>query len=147
MSENLTISGNSKAERYTSLFPQLIALTENETDFIANISNIVGALKQTFNFFWIGIYLVKKNQLVLGPFQGPIACTRIDFGKGVCGTSWEKKQIMLIPDVEKFPGHISCNSDSKSEIVIPVMNENGEVILIIDVDSNKRNDFDATDQH
>jgi L-methionine (R)-S-oxide reductase len=146
MAESLIISGTSKEERYRSLMPQLVALTDGETDFIANLSNIVGALKQTFGFFWVGVYLVRKNQLVLGPFQGPIACTRINFGKGVCGTSWEKKQVMLIPDVDQFPGHISCSSDSKSEIVIPVVNETGEVILVIDVDSNKLNDFDETDQ-
>jgi GAF domain-containing protein len=146
MSENLLISGTSKSERYRSLMPQLLALTEGEPDFIANLSNIVGALKQTFDFFWVGVYLVKKKQLVLGPFQGPIACTRINFGKGVCGTSWEKKQVMLIPDVEKFPGHISCSSDSKSEIVVPIFDENKEVIAVIDVDSNKLDDFDTTDQ-
>lgn len=146
MAENLIISGTSKEEQYRSLMPQLVSLTMGETDFTANLANIVGALKQTFGFFWVGVYLVKKDQLVLGPFQGPVACTRIAKGKGVCGTSWEKKQVMLIPDVEQFPGHISCNSDSKSEIVVPVTDENGNVILVIDVDSNKLNDFDTTDQ-
>ncbi len=146
MSENLTISGNSKEERYRSLLPQLVALTDGENDFTANLANIVAALKQTFGFFWVGVYLVKENQLVLGPFQGPVACTRINKGKGVCGTSWEKKQVMLIPDVDKFPGHISCSTDSKSEIVVPVMDEIGNVILVIDVDSNRLNDFDKIDQ-
>lgn len=146
MAENLTISGTTKEERYRSLLPQLAALTDGENDFTANLANIVAALKQTFNFFWVGVYLVKKEQLVLGPFQGPIACTRIAKGKGVCGTSWEKKQVMLIPDVDQFPGHISCSSESKSEIVIPVVDENGNVILVIDIDSNKPNDFDSTDQ-
>src|ERR1041385_4174161 len=146
MSESLLVSGTSKEERYLSLMPQLVALTENEDDFIANISNIIGALKQTFNFFWIGIYFVKKNQLVLGPFQGPVACTRIGWGKGVCGTSWEKKQVMLIPDVEKFPGHISCSSASKSEIVVPVFDDLGEVIAVVDADSDKLNDFDKYDE-
>lgn len=146
MAENLIISGTSKEEQYRSLMPQLVSLTLGETDFVANLANIVGALKQTFGFFWVGVYLVKKDQLVLGPFQGPIACTRIAKGKGVCGAGWEKKQVMLIPDVDRFPGHISCNSDSKSEIVVPVLDENGNVILVIDVDSNKLNDFDTIDQ-
>ena len=146
MSESLLISGTSKEERYHSLMPQLVALTEGENDFIANVSNIIGALKQTFDFFWVGIYFVKKNQLVLGPFQGPIACTRIGFGKGVCGTSWEKKQVMLIPDVEKFPGHISCSSDSRSEIVVPVLDDHNDVIAVIDVDSNRLSDFDKDDE-
>ncbi|MCX6310472.1 MAG: GAF domain-containing protein [Bacteroidetes bacterium] len=146
MSESLIISGTSKKELYRSLLPQLVGLTDGESDFIANLSNIIGALKQTFGFFWVGVYLVKGNQLVLGPFQGPIACTRINMGKGVCGTSWEKKQTLLVPDVEKFPGHISCSSDSKSEIVVPVMDEFGNVILVMDIDSNRLNDFDETDK-
>lgn len=146
MSENLIISGTSREEQYRSLLPQLVSLTMDESDFTANLANIVGALKQTFDFFWVGVYLVKGEQLVLGPFQGPIACTRISRGKGVCGTSWEKKQVMLIPDVDQFPGHISCNSASKSEIVVPVTDENGRVILVIDVDSDKLNDFDTIDQ-
>ncbi len=146
MAENITISGTSKEELYRSLLPQLVGLTAGENDFIANVANIIGALKQTFNFFWVGVYFVKEDQLVLGPFQGPIACTRIAKGKGVCGTSWEKKQVLLVPDVDQFPGHISCSSDSKSEIVIPVLDENGNVILVIDVDSNKLNDFDSIDQ-
>jgi L-methionine (R)-S-oxide reductase len=146
MAESLLVSGTSKADRYRSLLPQLSALTEGETDFIANLSNIVGALRQTFGFFWIGVYLVKKDELVLGPFQGPIACTRIRKGKGVCGTSWEKKQTLIVPDVEKFPGHIACSSDSKSEIVVPVIDSRGEVLLVIDADSDKPDDFDETDQ-
>ncbi|CAN5244148.1 GAF domain-containing protein [soil metagenome] len=146
MAENLQISGTSKEEHYRSLLPQLDSLTLGENDFVANLANIVGALKQVFGFFWVGVYFVKGNQLVLGPFQGPIACTRIMKGKGVCGTSWEKKKVMLIPDVAQFPGHISCSSDSKSEIVVPVLDENGNVILVIDVDSDKLNDFDETDQ-
>jgi L-methionine (R)-S-oxide reductase len=146
MAENLAVSGTTKEERYRSLMPQLVGLTDGENDLTANLANIVAALKQTFGFFWIGVYLVKGEQLVLGPFQGPVACTRIAKGKGVCGASWEKKQVMLIPNVDQFPGHISCNSDSKSEIVIPVTDENGNVFLVIDVDSNKLNDFDHTDQ-
>lgn len=145
MAETLHISGTSREERYRSLMPQLAGLTDGETDFTANLANIVGALKQSFDFFWIGVYLVKGNQLVLGPFQGPIACTRISKGKGVCGTAWEKKQTILVPDVEQFPGHIACSSDSKSEIVVPVIGRDGEVILVIDADSNKLNDFDQTD--
>ncbi|CAN5895405.1 GAF domain-containing protein [soil metagenome] len=146
MAENLSISGTTKEEQYRSLLPQLVGLTDRENDLTANLANIVAALKQTFGFFWVGVYLVKNDQLVLGPFQGPIACTRIAKGKGVCGTSWAKKQVLLIPDVDQFPGHISCSSDSKSEIVVPVTDENGNVILVIDVDSNKLNDFDSTDQ-
>ncbi|MEO5645675.1 MAG: GAF domain-containing protein [Bacteroidia bacterium] len=146
MAENLSISGTTKEEQYRSLLPQLVGLTDGENDFTANLANIVAALKQTFGFFWVGVYLVKNDQLVLGPFQGPVACTRIAKGKGVCGTSWAKKQVLLIPDVDLFPGHISCSSDSKSEIVVPVTDENGNVILVIDVDSNKLNDFDSTDQ-
>lgn len=146
MSESLLVSGNSKEERYRSLIPQIVALTEGETDFTANLANIVGALRQSFGFFWVGVYLVKGEQLVLGPFQGPIACTRINKGKGVCGTSWEKKQTLIVPDVEQFPGHIACSSDSKSEIVVPVIGRNGEVILVIDADSDQLNDFDTVDQ-
>jgi L-methionine (R)-S-oxide reductase len=145
MAESLVISGNSREERYRSLLPQLAALTEGETDFTANLANVVGALRQAFGFFWIGVYLVKGNQLVLGPFQGPIACTRIAKGKGVCGTSWEKAETILVPDVEQFPGHIACSSDSKSEIVVPVIVD-GEVILVIDADSDRLNDFDGTDK-
>lgn len=145
MAESLIVSGNTKAERYRSLLPQLIALTDGENDFTANLANIVGALRQAFGFFWVGVYLVKGETLVLGPFQGPVACTRIRKGKGVCGTSWEKKQTILVPDVEQFPGHIACSSDSKSEIVVPVIGENGEVLLVLDVDSDRLNDFDAED--
>jgi GAF domain-containing protein len=146
MSENLIISGNTKEELYNTLLPQLIGLTAGENDLTANLANIVGAIKQTFNFLWVGVYIVKGNELVLGPFQGPVACTRIKLGKGVCGASWEKKQILLVPDVALFPGHISCNSEAKSEIVAPAFDENENVILVIDIDSNKLNDFDAVDR-
>jgi L-methionine (R)-S-oxide reductase len=145
MSESLLVSGTTKEERYRSLLPQLAALTAGETDFTANLANIVGALKQAFGFFWVGVYRVKNGQLVLGPFQGPIACTRIQKGKGVCGTSWEKRQTLIVPDVEQFPGHIACSSDSKSEIVVPAFDANGEVVLVLDVDSDRLNDFDETD--
>ena len=146
MAEELIISASvNKKERYQMLFPQIKALVEGEPDQVANLSNIAAALKQTMNFFWVGFYLVKENQLVLGPFQGPIACTRIDFGKGVCGTAWKEKKTILVPDVEKFPGHIACNSASKSEIVLPAF-KNNEVALVLDVDSDTLNDFNSTDQ-
>ena len=146
MAEELIISAAvNKKERYQILLPQIKALVEGEPDQIANLSNIAAALKQTMNFFWVGFYLVKENQLVLGPFQGPIACTRIDFGKGVCGTSWKEKKTFLVPDVEKFPGHIACNSASKSEIVLPAF-KNNEVALVLDVDSDALDDFNSTDQ-
>ncbi|HEU4718922.1 MAG TPA: GAF domain-containing protein [Bacteroidia bacterium] len=146
MAESLVISGTTKEERYRSLLPQLVALTDGENDLIANLSNITGALRQAFGFFWTGVYFVKGDQLVLGPFQGPVACTRISRGRGVCGTCWEKKQAILVPDVDQFPGHIACSSDSKSEIVVPVFGDDGEVILVLDIDSDKLNDFDATDR-
>jgi GAF domain-containing protein len=146
MAEELIISTSTdKAERYATLVPQIEALTEGESDLIANLSNVVAALKQSMNFFWVGFYLVKNKQLVLGPFQGPIACTRIDFGKGVCGASWKEKKTILVPDVDAFPGHIACSSASRSEIVLPAF-KNGEVVLVLDVDSDKLNDFDSADQ-
>ena len=146
MAEDLIISTSSdKEERYAILIPQIEALVTDEPDFIANLSNIAAALKQTMNFFWVGFYIVKEEQLVLGPFQGPIACTRIPFGKGVCGASWKERRIMLVPNVEEFPGHIACSSASQSEIVLPAF-KNGEVALVMDVDSDKLNDFDNIDQ-
>jgi GAF domain-containing protein len=145
MSESLTVSGETKSEKYQSLLPQIGSLVEGEKDFIANVSNIIAALKYGMNFFWVGIYFVKENELVLGPFQGPIACTRIAFGKGVCGTAWKEKKIIVVEDVEKFPGHIACSSDSKSEIVIPCF-KNGEVFAVLDVDSDKLSVFDELDK-
>ena len=146
MAEELIISKSvSKKERYQTLLPQIKALVEGEHDQVANLSNIAAALKQTMDFFWVGFYLVKENQLVLGPFQGPIACTRIDLGKGVCGTAWKEKRTIVVPDVEKFPGHIACNSASKSEIVLPAF-KNNAVALVLDVDSDTLNDFNSTDQ-
>jgi L-methionine (R)-S-oxide reductase len=146
MAEELIIStAADKQERYDTLIPQIQSLIEGEHDVVANLSNIAAALKQTMNFFWVGFYIVKENQLVLGPFQGPIACTRIALGKGVCGTSWKEKRIILVPNVDEFPGHIACSSASKSEIVLPAF-KNGEVALVLDVDSDKLNDFDATDE-
>jgi len=146
MAEELIIAKTSdKKEKYDTLLPQLALLVSGETDLIANLANIVAALKQTMNFFWVGFYLVKQEQLVLGPFQGPVACTRIGFGKGVCGTSWKEQCITLVPDVEQFPGHIACSSASKSEIVLPAM-VNGQVVMVLDVDSNVLNDFDEIDE-
>lgn len=151
MAETLLVSGTTKKERYESLLPQLKMLVDGEPDFIANISNIIAALKYGMGFFWVGIYFVKVNknnnhELVLGPFQGPVACTRIAMGKGVCGTAWKEKRTIIVDDVEKFPGHIACSSDSKSEIVIPCFNTNG-VFAILDVDSDKLADFDDTDKN
>lgn len=146
MAEELILSTSTdKQERYNTLLPQLASLTAGEPDVIANLANIAAALKQTMGFFWVGFYLVKNNELVLGPFQGPIACTRIGYGKGVCGTAWKEKRAIVVPDVEQFPGHIACSSASKSEIVLPAF-KNGEVALILDVDSDKLNDFDAVDE-
>lgn len=145
MAEELIISASTdKQERYNALLPQIESLVAGEKDVIANLSNIAAALKQTMNFFWVGFYLVKDNELVLGPFQGPIACTRIGFGKGVCGASWKEEKVILVPDVEQFPGHIACSSASQSEIVLPAF-KNGKVALVLDVDSDKLNDFDETD--
>jgi GAF domain-containing protein len=146
MAEELIISTSTdKQERYKTLIPQIESLIEGENDVVANLSNIAAALKQTMNFFWVGFYTVKENQLVLGPFQGPIACTRIQLGKGVCGASWKEKKVILVPNVDEFPGHIACSSASKSEIVLPAF-KNGEVALVLDVDSDKLNDFDYTDE-
>jgi len=145
MSESIIVSGTTKKEKYESLLPQIEALVEGEKDFIANVSNIIASLKYGMNFFWIGIYFVKDNELVLGPFQGPVACTRIAFGKGVCGTSWKEKKTIIVEDAEKFSNHIACSSESKSEIVIPLF-KNKEVFAVFDVDSDKLNDFDETDK-
>ena len=146
MAEQLMIAASTdKAGRYKTLIPQIESLVIGEEDMIANLSNVAAALKQTMNFFWVGFYFVKQNELVLGPFQGPIACTRIALGKGVCGTSWLEKKVIIVPNVDKFPGHIACSSDSKSEIVLPAF-KNGEVSLILDVDSDALNDFDKIDE-
>lgn len=146
MAEELILTlSKDKTEKYKTLIPQLESLIGEERDIIANLANITAALKQTFNFFWVGFYLVKDNQLVLGPFQGPIACTRINFGKGVCGSSWKEQKTLLVPNVDEFPGHIACSSASKSEIVLPAF-KNGAVVLVLDVDSDTLNDFDEIDQ-
>lgn len=147
MAEEITLlpSSATKEEKYKTLIPQLEALISGEKDLIANLANISAALKQTFDFLWVGFYLVKENELVLGPFQGPIACTRIGFGKGVCGTAWKEKRAIVVEDVDKFPGHIACSSDSRSEIVIPVM-KNAEVQMVLDVDSEELSAFDHVDE-
>jgi L-methionine (R)-S-oxide reductase len=174
MSEDLNIIAGTKAEQYESLIPQIKGLLDGEPDIVANLANVVAALKEQFDWLWIGFYLVKpafakasdsarassdkstdkpafaeasadKKELVLGPFQGPVACTRIRKGKGVCGTSWEKAQTIIVPDVEKFPGHIACSSLSRSEIVVPVI-RNNEVIAVLDVDSKELDRFDETDR-
>ena len=145
MSEDLSIHTGSKVEQYESLIPQIKGLLAGESDLIANLANVVAALKEQFGWFWVGFYLVKNDQLVLGPFQGPVACTRIAKGRGVCGTSWAKAATIIVPDVEKFPGHIACSSISKSEIVVPIIS-NEIVIGVLDVDSSEYNSFDETDQ-
>ncbi|MEX2231307.1 MAG: GAF domain-containing protein [Cyclobacteriaceae bacterium] len=145
MAEELTISkSKEKKDRYQTLIPQLESLVAGEKDLIANLSNIVAALKQTMDFFWVGFYFVREGQLVLGPFQGPVACTRIDFGKGVCGTAWKEKKAIIVPNVDEFPGHIACSSASRSEIVLPVFKHN-HVALVLDIDSDKLRDFDEDD--
>jgi GAF domain-containing protein len=146
MAEDLKIIEGSKANKYEHLLPQIKALIGNESDAIANLANVAAALKETFGFFWIGFYLVKSDELVLGPFQGPVACTRIQKSRGVCGTSWAEAKTIVVPDVEAFPGHIACSSLSKSEIVVPLL-KNGEVIGVLDVDSSELNTFDAVDQN
>ena len=144
MAENLIIHTGSKEEKYRELLPQLHALVSTEADLIANLANMAAALKQTFGFFWVGFYLVKEEELVLGPFQGPIACTRIRFGRGVCGTAWKEARTLIVPDVEQFPGHIACSSDSKSEIVVPILKQ-GKVVGVLDIDSDTLDSFDTID--
>lgn len=146
MSEKLIVDTKKlKNEQYELLLPQIEALTSGETDMIANLSNISAALHQTFGWFWVGFYIVNGDELVLGPFQGTIACTRIRFGNGVCGTAWEQKRTLLVPDVEKFPGHIACSSLTVSEIVVPVFNMQDQVVATLDVDSEHFNTFDEVD--
>ncbi|MEP2025622.1 MAG: GAF domain-containing protein [Reichenbachiella sp.] len=146
MSENLFLPDtDNRIEKYEALIPQIEALISSESDLIANLANVSAALKEGLGFFWVGFYLVKGDELVLGPFQGPIACTRIKEGKGVCGTAWDEKRTLLVDDVDQFPGHIACSSASKSEIVLPAM-KNGEVALILDIDSDQLADFSQEDQ-
>jgi GAF domain-containing protein len=144
MAEDLTITKGSKKDQYEMLFPQIKALLEGEPDLIANLANIAAALKEQFNFLWVGFYIVRGNELVLGPFQGPVACTRIKPGKGVCGAAWEQNTIQVVPDVEQFPGHIACSSLSKSEIVLPLSNLSG-VWGVLDIDSSDYASFDDED--
>lgn len=164
MAESITVSGFTKKDQYESLIPQIKALIEGENDSIANLSNIISALKYSMNFFWVGIYFVKSpstaassslersdsplkhKDLVLGPFQGPVACTRIAYGKGVCGKCWELKKTIIVKDVDQFPGHITCSALSRSEIVLPAFNEKGEVFLVLDIDSEHLDNFDETDR-
>lgn len=146
MAEELIIDKQAgKAEKYQELMPQLEALVKNEGDEIANMANISAALWQTFHFFWVGFYRVVGAELVLGPFQGPIACTRIRKGRGVCGTAWKEDKTLVVPDVNQFPGHIACNSASRSEIVVPVRNKAGEIVAVLDIDSDRLGCFDETD--
>jgi L-methionine (R)-S-oxide reductase len=146
MSEELFIpAGTDKKDKYEALLPQLDALIAGETDLVANQANISAALRETFDWWWIGFYWVKNEELVLGPFQGPIACTRIKFGKGVCGTAWKEAKSLLVPVVEAFPGHIACSSSSVSEIVVPVFDKNGAVAGVLDVDSERYDVLDETD--
>lgn len=145
MAEDLQIHTGTKEEQYKSIIPQVKALLEGEPDLVANLANVAAALKEQFGWLWVGFYLVKENELVLGPFQGPVACTRIRKGKGVCGSSWAEKKTLIVPDVEKFPGHIACSSLSRSEIVVPLV-RNAEVVAVLDVDSSEYDQFDQTDQ-
>ncbi len=145
MAEDLAIISGSKAEQYQSLLPQIQGLLEGENDLVANLANVAAALKEQFGWLWVGFYLVKGDELVLGPFQGPVACTRIRKGRGVCGSSWAEVRTLIVPDVEKFPGHIACSSSSRSEIVVPI-NRKGEVVAVLDADSAETDQYDRTDQ-
>lgn len=146
MAENLYIPENAtKQEKYEALLPQIEALMAYESDLVANLANVSSALHQVFSWWWVGFYWVKEKELVLAPFQGPIACTRIAFGKGVCGTAWKERKTQLVPDVEQFPGHIACSSATKSEIVVPIFNQNDEVMGVLDVDSERDDVLDEID--
>lgn len=147
MAEDLYIDDGGKYEKYRALLPQLKSLVADESDMIANLANVSAALKETFSFFWVGFYIVKKDELVLGPFQGPLACTRIKKGRGVCGTAWEKAETQIVPDVDAFPGHIACSSLSRSEIVVPLKTGGGAVWGVLDIDSKELNSFDETDAY
>lgn len=147
MAEDLIIHRGSKEEQYNSLLPQIQALVSGENDLVANLANISAALKEQFGFFWVGYYLRKENELVLGPFQGPVACTRIGYNRGVCGTAWANGETLIVPNVDEFPGHIACSSLSKSEIVVPLFNRQQEIIGVLDVDSAELDTFDEIDKH
>ncbi|MBQ5681303.1 MAG: GAF domain-containing protein [Bacteroidaceae bacterium] len=146
MSEQLIIQGETKQERYEALLPQIKAVIEDESDLIANMANVAAMLHETFGFWWTGFYRVVGEELVLGPFQGPMACTRIKKGRGVCGTAWQQEETQVVPDVDKFPGHIACSSLSRSEIVVPVR-QGEDIIAVLDIDSAELNTFDHTDRH
>lgn len=147
MAEELHIPHSAdRAARYAALLPQVEALTAAETDPVANMGNVAAVLREAFGFFWVGFYRVAGEELVLGPFQGPLACTRIRRGKGVCGTAWAERRSQLVPDVDAFPGHIACSSASKSEIVVPIVDAAGEVRAVLDIDSDRLNDFSESDQ-
>lgn len=146
MAEELIIDKRGKKEMYATLLPQIKALVEGESNRVANLANVAAALKQTFGFFWVGFYLVEDGELVLGPFQGPIACTRIRYGRGVCGTAWKEGKTLIVPNVDKFPGHIACSSASRSEIVVPIYNKEKEVVGVLDIDSDRLAEFDETDR-
>lgn len=146
MAEELIIDKRGKKEMYATLLPQIKALVEGESNRVANLANVAAALKQTFDFFWVGFYLVEDGELVLGPFQGPIACTRIRYGRGVCGTAWKEGKTLIVPDVDKFPGHIACSSASRSEIVVSIYNKEKEVVGVLDIDSDRLAEFDETDR-
>ena len=141
MAEHLYLQASSRIERYRELYPQLQGLLSRETNLIANLANTAAALRQAFGFFWVGFYLIEGDQLVLGPFQGDIACTRIARGRGVCGTSWQTGKTLVVPDVDAFPGHIACSSSSRSEIVVPLRNTEGEIVGVLDIDSDQLSDF------
>jgi L-methionine (R)-S-oxide reductase len=145
MAEDLVIAKGTKEEQYLSVIPQIKGLLEGEPDLVANLANVTAALKEQFGWLWVGFYVVKNDELVLGPFQGPVACTRIRKGKGVCGACWEREETVIVADVEKFPGHIACSSLSRSEIVVPVI-RNNKVLAVLDVDGEELNMFDSTDQ-
>ncbi|MDB5252444.1 MAG: diguanylate cyclase [Flaviaesturariibacter sp.] len=145
MAEDLHIASGTKEEQYVALVPQVRGLLEGEPDLVANLANVAAALKEQFGWFWVGFYLVKGDELVLGPFQGPVACTRIRKGRGVCGSSWAQEKTLIVPDVEAFPGHIACSSLSRSEIVVPLL-RGGEVVGVLDVDSASLDAFNAVDQ-
>lgn len=146
MAEQLIIQGETKQERYETLLPQIKAVIEDESDLIANMANVAAMLHETFGFWWTGFYRVVGEELVLGPFQGPMACTRIKKGRGVCGTAWQQEDTQVVPDVVKFPGHIACSSLSRSEIVVPVK-QGEDIIAVLDIDSAELNTFDHTDRH
>ena len=146
MSEEIIIDKNSsKEEKYLALLPQISSLLKSEKDITANMANVAAVLKEAFDFFWVGFYVVRETQLVLAPFHGPVACTRINFGKGVCGTAWKEAKTILVPDVDQFPGHIACSSLSKSEIVVPILKDD-KVAAVLDVDSDELDHFDSIDE-